>query len=322
MGFFHRQPESGALDEWEKQMISGMTADEVTEKFLKSEEFLKIAQLQQLLFVPPGHYYSPIVAPDTVQHLFLNQDCHYPLVGINIQHDKQLKAWETFLPYLYQIPFRWNKSPDFRYYYNNSAFSTFDSNIYFAMLLAYHPKKIIEIGSGYSSACALDVIEHYLKDTVNITFIEPYPDLLFSLLKTRDNQDINILPIPVQKVDVKLFQELDAGDILFIDSTHILKTGSDVHYELLDILPALKSGVIIHIHDIFWPFEYPRSWVIDEGRSWNEVYALRAFLMYNNAFHIVFFYDYFAKTFSQRIQNDFPSILDGPGGSSMWLKKM
>src|SRR5690606_8620162 len=95
-------------------------------------------------------------------------------------------------------------------------------------------------------------------------------------------------------VPLAVFEELNAGDMLFIDSTHVAKTGSDVNYILFEILPRLKSGVLIHFHDIFYPFEYPRDWVFN-GRNWNEVYFLKAFLMYNTTFEIKLFSHYLHK---------------------------
>jgi hypothetical protein len=114
---------------------------------------------------------------------------------------------------------------------------------------------------------------------------------------------------------------MQAGDILFIDSTHVMKTGSDVCQELFEILPRLKPGVLIHFHDVFWPFEYPAAWVVQENRSWNELYGLRAFLMYNAAFQVEFFSDFFCQHFRPRIEAEFPTMLKNTGGS-LWLRKV
>jgi hypothetical protein len=100
-----------------------------------------------------------------------------------------------------------------------------------------------------------------------------------------------------------------------------MKTASDVCYELFDILPHLAEGVLIHFHDMFWPFEYPASWVLDENRSWNELYGLRAFLMYNQEFEIIFFNDYFLRFEHDMIQEAYPTFLKNPGGS-LWLRKL
>jgi len=109
--------------------------------------------------------------------------------------------------------------------------------------------------------------------------------------------------------------------LLFIDSTHVLKTGSDVCHELFNILPVLKKGVIVHFHDIFWPFEYPDDWILKENRSWNEIYALRAFLMNNSEFEILFFNDFFARNFDDEIKIVRPDMLKNTGGS-LYLKKI
>jgi hypothetical protein len=120
---------------------------------------------------------------------------------------------------------------------------------------------------------------------------------------------------------LELFEQLQPGDFLFIDSTHILRTGSDVCFELFEILPRLASGVIVHFHDVFWPFEYPAEWIVDENRSWNELYALRAFLTDNGKWKILFFNNYFAKLERSLVEKTFPTFLRNPGGA-LWLQRL
>src|SRR5262249_3816423 len=114
-------------------------------------------------------------------------------------------------------------------------------------------------------------------------------------------------------------ETLGANDILFIDSTHVSKLNSDVNYELFEILPALQSGVYVHLHDILYPFEYPLDWA-EEGRGWNEAYLLRAFLAYNDEFEIVLFNDLVWLRFTDDLRRDFPLWGRNPGGS-IWLRK-
>lgn len=192
--------------------------------------------------------------------------------------------------------------------------------ILYSMLRYFCPKRFIEIGSGFSSACALDTIERYLDGSVECTFIEPFPELLYSLMKANDMISHTLIASQVQDVSSETFDQLESGDILFIDSTHILKTGSDVAFELFEILPRLKSGVIVHFHDIFYPFEYPREWVIERNYSWNEIYAIRAFLTGNRDFRILFFNDYFAKAERETVEMSAPRMLGNPGGG-LWLQK-
>ena len=118
-------------------------------------------------------------------------------------------------------------------------------------------------------------------------------------------------------MDLSVFDALSANDILFVDSTHVSKTGSDVNHLFFEILPRLASGVLVHLHDIFFPFEYPQDWVLG-GRSWNEIYMLRAFLQYNNAFRIVFMNTFLEHFHESRFADRMPLCLKNRGGS-IWL---
>ena len=180
------------------------------------------------------------------------------------------------------------------------------------------PRRIVEVGSGHSSALMLDIDEFHLGRSVDFTFLEPYPDLLKSLMKPGDptwaiRQQI------VQEADLDLFRGLAANDILFIDSTHVLKAGSDVARLLFEVLPCLAPGVVIHIHDIFWPFEYPSTW-LEEGRAWNEVYAVRAFLQYNRCFSLMLFANCLFHRDRGWFERHAPTILRNVGGS-IWLRR-
>jgi hypothetical protein len=282
-------------------------------EFVESEEFKQQAVHPNLLWFPPGHFYSPIVDVSIVQHLFDENAKEKRVNGIDLNDAIQVENWRRFLPHFQKLPFENHEKEGLRYFYDNPQYGFGDAYVYFAMLLSRRPQKVIEIGSGHSSACLLDTVDLFFDEPVDITFIEPYPERLLSLLRKEDEGRIKIHPREVQDSDIGLFESLDAGDFLFIDSTHVLKTGSDVHFELFEIFPVLKPGVIVHFHDIFWPFEYPRSWVIEEKRSWNELYALRAFLMYNDSFKIEFFIDYFAQIHRELVEKDFPPMLKHRG---------
>jgi hypothetical protein len=121
-------------------------------------------------------------------------------------------------------------------------------------------------------------------------------------------------------VDPSVFAALGPGDILFIDSTHVCKPGSDVEFLFSRVLPALAAGVYVHVHDIFYPFEYPKEWV-EEGRAWNEAYLLAAFLQYNRAFRVEFWGQYLQHFHRERFAADLPLYLRDPGGS-IWLRKV
>ncbi len=176
---------------------------------------------------------------------------------------------------------------------------------------------MIEIGSGTSSAVALDTFDRFFAKRPQCCFIDPYPALLRSLLKPEDDATVEIIGSPIQDVSLSRFDALGRNDILFIDSTHIVKTGSDVAHELFEILPRLRPGVVVHFHDVLYPFEYPKLWAVDLNYSWNEIYALRAFLMGNHDWEIMFFNDYFARVERARVERDAPEVLTNPGGGLM-----
>jgi hypothetical protein len=115
------------------------------------------------------------------------------------------------------------------------------------------------------------------------------------------------------------FENLDENDVLFIDSSHVAKIGSDVNFLMFEVLPRLKPGVIIHLHDIFWPFEYPQSW-IDEGRAWNEAYLIRAFLQFNEAFEVLLFNSYLGQRQGDLVRGIMPRFMRTTG-ASLWLRK-
>lgn len=273
------------------------------------------------LFVPPGHYYSPIVDPvEADDYLRTKENFPIPesLPAIAIDRKQMIRTWQQLLPLMRDAPFGDSKTPGLRYYFDNPAYAWGDGSVLHAMLRLHRPKRLIEIGSGWSSACTIDTVERYLDGNCELTFIDPNPQLVRKLIGGA--RSARILELPVQRVPLEKFDELESGDILFVDSTHVLRTGSDVCFELFEVLPRLASGVLLHIHDMFWPFEYPRQWVVDENRSWNELYAVRAFLSYNSSWRILFFNDYVAKLERSMIESAYPSFTRNTGGA-LWLQR-
>jgi len=319
-GILNQELDDFNLKHYRKQLKSKSIIFIVNE-FLNSLEFRQ--NHKNKLFVYPGHFYSPIVDTDEAR-VFLEkhsrQPLPYELPGIKIDLQEMVNLWNRILPFLTKIPFPSEKTDNFRFYFGNGNYSYGDASILHAMLLHFNPKNLIEVGSGFSSACTLDTLQIISNNNCQITFIEPYPELLNSLIgESIDN--VRVLPVRIQDIPLDLFRELADGDILFIDSTHILRTGSDVCYELFQILPSLAPGVIVHFHDIFWPFEYPFEWVVNDNRSWNELYAIRAFLTENDRFKIIFFNDYFNMQKKELIDRTYPTFNLNPGGA-LWLQKV
>ena len=279
---------------------------------------------------PPGHFFSPIPSREEIlqraDQIFQNNVKKIPGIKLNLTKQKQLLG--LLKRYYQDMPFAKYQSDRLRYYFNNNFFSYADAVIYYCLLRHYKPKNIIEIGSGFSSAVTLDTNDLFFKGKIECAFIEPYCDRLRSLMNENDRKKYTILKQPVQDVPLSFFEKLSGRDVLFIDSSHVLKAGSDVNYILFEVLPRLKKGVLIHFHDIFYPFEYPRRW-IEGGRAWNEAYALRAFLQYNSAYDILLFNTYLQQTQNEWFHKHMPLFLNKNNldwslieeCSSLWLMK-
>ena len=271
---------------------------------------------------PDGHFYSPIVDREEVGR---RQSTIWPerpvALGIDFNdesHERILR--EDFPRFIgdYDYPDELEESADLELFFsNNSQFGWQDSRALFVMLRSLGPRRIVEVGSGFSSLLMADVNRRFFSGGIDITCIEPYPR---PFLEKGIPGISRLVKSVVQDVPLDLFEALEAGDVLFIDSSHVSKTGSDVNYLYFEVLPRLRKGVLIHIHDIFLPAEYLKDWVLGEGRSWNEQYVLRAMLMYSTAFKIVFGCSYAFARFPDLVQQALARP-DGAAfaGGSIWL---
>jgi Methyltransferase domain len=271
-------------------------------------------------FVPPGHFLSPIVSIDEylADEAANPQDKSKQVLAIDINLVSQLELLSSLSRFCRADMFPDKSSNASRYFSPNPAFGPSDAFIVQAMLRHFLPARVIEVGSGFSSCVILDTNEHFFDNKIHLTFIEPYPQLLKSLVFAQDLTRNTLVSSRLQDVPLSTFEGLHANDVLFIDSTHVSKTNSDVNYLFFEILPRLNSGVLVHIHDIFYPFEYPREWIL-EGRSWNEAYVLRAFLQYNQRFEIILFNNYLQTMQPELFKQMLPAFTSD-GGASIWLK--
>ena len=273
--------------------------------------------------VPPGHFYSPIPDPKELlpdqERIFSKQ--LRDLRGISIPDEAMLACLKQFSEFVGDFPYPDNANKGLRYSLSNGLFDWGEAIVLYAILRQFRPKRIIEVGSGFSSALMLDVNDQFLDHAVEFTFIDPYTERLGELLQPKDRLATRLIRERLQYIDLGLFETLEAGDIAFFDSTHVSKCNSDVNLIFFDLLPRLKPGVLIHFHDVFYPFEYPERWVMEMGVAWNEDYLLRAFLQFNQAFEIFFFNDYLFNHFRSQVEAAFKQ----PGnwlGSSIWLRKV
>lgn len=325
-----------------EEAMSGGVQDEIVfislleyekvEKQLKEKQFKKIYSMgrwlgKRLYFDPvileesdyidvrPFNHYESAY-PDIVEihkkekELF---DGNIEVLDINFNIDRQLelisKMEELESP-------QWSNVKDnsFRYFYDNAWFKKECADALYYLIRMLKPEKIIEVGSGYSTAVMLDTNENYCDNKISIISIEPRADRLKALLKPGDK--IKIFEKNLQDIPVDFFEILEPNDILFIDSSHVSKMNSDVNYIFFEILPRIKSGVYIHFHDMMYPFIYPKKWIYS-GVAYNEMYIMRAFLMNNNCYSI----QLFGSMLSQKYDEKITGRLKGCGDGSLWIRK-
>jgi len=241
------------------------------------------------------------------------------LPGIDLHEESQMQLIGTFAGNYYDDqPFREEPVPGLTYFFKNEAFCHSDAIMLHCMLRHFRPRKLLEIGSGFSSCVTLDTNRLFLNNSIQCVFIDPYSNVL-ERLSGQGSGRLNIVAKRAQDVPLEIFGELNDGDVLFIDSSHVSKVGSDVNHIFFNILPALRPGVRIHFHDIFYPFEYPEEWIFN-GRSWTEAYLLRAFLQFNTQFEIELFPNFLIHFHQEFFEQHMPLCLKDPGGS-IWLRK-
>jgi len=281
----------------------------------------ELKKYKKNVWIEPGHYYSPIVSVEDIKRNgnFIFKKSINKIEGIDLNESNQFKLLNDLLNFYEEIPFEQEKNEKLRYYYNNDFYHYFDAISLYLLMRFFNPQKIIEIGSGFSSALMLDVNKIFFNNKIGLTFIEPFPDRLRHLTRPTDN--FTLIEKFFREEDLDLFNSLNRNDFLFIDSSHVVKTGSELNTLLFEVLPTLKAGVKIHFHDIFFPFEYPKKWVLKENRSWNEAYFLRTFLMYNNQFEITLFNSFIETFYKDWLLNNMP-LCSKSNGSSLWLSKL
>jgi hypothetical protein len=258
------------------------------------------------LHISRNHFYEPI--PDTRRLKPELWSKTTEPAGIDLRRSQQWSLVE-------EVTARYGRECAFpqaapaaphEYYLENDFFQTFDAEIYHCFIRQFKPKQIVEIGAGYSTmiAARAALMNQAEASGTEVTCVEPYPN---KTLQEGFPGLTRLLLKDVQDVDVSIFRDLDANDILFIDSSHVVKVGGDVVYEYLRILPILRPGVIVHIHDIFIPEDYPREWVVGEHKFWSEQYLLEAFLSFNSSFEILWASNYMSQHEKDRLEQLFPA---------------
>ena len=268
---------------------------------------------------PPGHFYSPQTSRAEVAEVFARGGFGPPFPGVDLNEAGQAALLRRLAEFYAEQPFPEQPVAGRRYHLDNPSYGHFDGIMLYLMLRHAGARRVIEVGSGFSSAAMLDLNEFTWNGRMQLTFIDPDMSRLRKLLKADDQARVTLIEKKVQEVPTSVFAELDAGDVLFIDSSHVSKLGSDVNRLFFDVLPVLKPGVFVHIHDVTGNLEYPRDW-FEQGRAWNEQYLLRAFLMYNGAWRVELFTSWIYNVENAFLRERMP-LCAGGGGGQIWLRR-
>jgi Methyltransferase domain len=265
--------------------------------------------------VTPVHFYGPI--PDTAQ---LSDEVWTPseLVGIDMNDDEQLHLLREVFPKFRgeydALPTGATDDPT-AFHFGNGLFDGTDALVLYCMLRHLRPRRVLEVGSGYSTRLAAQAAR--ANSTTELICIEPYPD---AVLREGYAGLTSLITAQVEEVPLDVFTALGADDVLFIDSSHAVRTGGDVTFLFLEVLPRLKPGVVVQVHDVFLPQEYPREWVVDGLRFWNEQYLLQAFLTFNSGFRVLLANSYLDVRYPDALRDAFPNA-PWWGGGSLWFQR-
>ena len=258
--------------------------------------------------IRPIHYYEPLPDFRSITTEQIMRCRTYP--GIDFNWNQQLALVNELASYSEELR-------EVQFDFDNVFFNGFDAAVYYSLIRHLKPQRIVEIGGGYSTQIADKALR--VNEKGKLTCIEPYPEERLNGAKL----DIELITKRVEEIDVDFFSSLDANDILFIDSSHVVKFGSDVCFEFLEVLPCLKPGVWIHVHDIFFPHDYPAEWLIERRQAWNEQYLLETFLSFNSRFSVQLANHWFCLDHLDEAARLWPRALSpNYGACSFWMKRV
>ncbi|MBM3292617.1 class I SAM-dependent methyltransferase [Candidatus Bathyarchaeota archaeon] len=278
---------------------------------LSRKIFLKVG-----MFPIIDHYYEPLFNTKYLKKS-LREDRALPGIDFNLEEQLDILSRFHFNDELIKFPLE--KRKDTEFYYNNESFKSGDAEYLYNAVRLFQSKKIVEIGSGISTLMTINAIKQNKLENSSYgcehICIEPYgPNWL-------ENTNAKIIRNKCEDVDKQIFIELNQNDILFIDSSHIIRPQGDVLFEYLEILPILKPGVLVHIHDIFTPKDYLDEWV--GVMFWNEQYLLEAFLTFNDKYKIIGALNHLKHNYFNELSNKCPILRNEPGREpgSFWIMR-
>lgn len=264
------------------------------------------------------HYYFPLVMASDL-HKPLSAERSLPGLDLNPAGQLALVSEFRYADELRAFPL--DDPGDGGFFFQNASFEQGDAEVLYDMVRHFKPSRIVEIGSGHSTRIARAAILKNADETPGYqcvhTCVEPYE------MPWLAQYEVNLIRERVELVDDQTFDMLEAGDILFIDSSHCIRPQGDVVHELLHLLPKIKSGVIVHIHDIFTPYDYPETWVLDRRLMWDEQYLLEAFLTCNKDFEVIAAVNWLWRNHAGRMADAAPNLVERPEHQpgSFWLRR-
>jgi len=266
------------------------------------------------IHVTPVHFYSPV--PDTSRLPDAVWEKQTELSGIDVAESSQLSLLASFKRFQGEynsLPYG-PTSRTGEFYLDNPMFSGTDALVLYCMIRHLQPSSVVEVGAGFSTRLLVDAARR--NGPTRIVSIEPHPDEVLR----RELLPITLIDRRVQDVPVSLFESLQRNDVLFIDSSHVVSIDGDVPYLFLEVLPRLRPGVLVHVHDIFLPRQLPREWVVERMRFWCEQELLQAFLAFNQEFEVVLANSYLGLRHEAAMRDVFPR---SPwwGGGSFWMRR-
>ena len=279
------------------------------------------------LYVMPIHYYYPIPDIDKIERDLCWDSNPKKIPGVDLNVDYQLRLLQVEFPkYVHEYSFPLEKSDvgnTNEFYFNNHMFANTDAEVYYCMIRHFKPGTVIEVGGGRSTQICCEASKKNFKinkKKTKIFVIEPYPNL--KILNTLCKDSRELIETKVEDIGHNYFQQLHENDILFIDSSHVVRSGGDVNYLFLEILPILNPGVIVHIHDIRLPYEVSKNNVMN-GTFWTEQYLLQAFLIGNKDYEVLWGTHLMSKQFTMDVGKVFRSSYGGKyAGSSFWIRRV
>lgn len=264
-------------------------------------------------------YYQPLINPAKYLQKPLDEPRYLPGIQWNVEEQLGILGGFHYQDELRALPLTKQPKDDLHFYYRNPSLCPADAEFLYNIIRHFKPRRVIEIGCGYSTLLSVEAERRNKEDNKGHVCehicIEPYE------MPWLEKLGLKIIRSKVEDLPLETFSQLEAGDILFIDSSHMIRPQGDVLFEFLGILPALKPGVLVHVHDVFSPRDYLREWVFDQHCQWNEQYLLEAFLCFNSEFRIIGAVNLLKKNHTRALEEKCPVTAQYPGDEpgSFWM---